>query len=272
MCRPLSIARLTNLAVAALALCAPSDSAAEYPAFSDFAGCVNQPGIGQCQETVINGGEFKLGSKTVPISKPIRLAGGVSTSVPQKLVFDGDGGLDAEEVKVPGGLTGMTGISEAILNFFTFGSNNVYATPQLVGDVVFSPGVVTLPLRIKLRNNILSSTCGIGSASEPIVLNLTTGTTTPPAGVDPLTGFEGTFDYDGARQVAIFSDVRMVDNTFTVPGASGCGKFLGINFLPFVDDLVDATIGLPAAAGASHVTQEPAVTKVALDTSLVFAP
>ena len=50
-----------------------------------------------------------------------------------------------------------------------------------------------------------------------------------------------------AKKARIISlkDTSLVDNSFSVPGASGCGGVLS----PIVDLAVDADIGLPAAAG-----------------------
>src|SRR2546430_1397231 len=52
-------------------------------------------------------------------------------------------------------------------------------------------GAVTLPLKVKLDNPLLATACYIGSNTEPVVLNLTTGTTSPPPPNKPISGAPG---------------------------------------------------------------------------------
>ena len=95
---------------------------------------------------------------------------------------------------------------------------------------------VNVSVRVKLEGSpsgvSLGSSCFIG----PITLALTTGTTSPPAPNTPITGVP----YDASTGVA-----TMVNNSFNVPGASGCGP-LGLGNGPINDEL-----GLPAAAGTN---------------------
>lgn len=95
---------------------------------------------------------------------------------------------------------------------------------------------VNVSVRVKLEGNpsgvSLGGSCFIG----PITLALTTGTTSPPAPNTPISGVP----YDASTGVA-----TMVNNSFNVPGASGCGP-LGLGNGPINDEL-----GLPAAAGTN---------------------
>ena len=54
--------------------------------------------------------------------------------------------------------------------------------------MTFKGAAVTLPLKVKLSNEMLGEECYIGSDAEPIVLHLTTGETAPPAGTEPIRG------------------------------------------------------------------------------------
>ena len=269
MSRPMSTL-IAASAAALIAFAAPSANAATpKPGFEQFKGCPNAPDIGACQTATINGGYFKLGKKTVPITKPITLTGGITNAEVARLRYEAGGGLKADPIKVPGGLSGMTGIGELILNILTLGSNDVYATPELVADPTVTPEGINLPLRIKLKNNFLASTCAIGSASNPLLLKLITGTTTPPAGYTPLTGSMGESTFDETKFIITSTGVKYVDNTFSTPGATGCGTFFGLNVAP-INDLVNSTIGIPAGPGKSEAVQSNVKIQAAVDLTKVF--
>ena len=92
---------------------------------------------------------------------------------------------------------------------------------------------LNISVRVKLEGNPgvdLGSSCFIG----PIALNLTTGTTSPPLPNLPITGVP----YDADAGTA-----TLVNNSFNVPGATGCGLF-GV-----ANSSINTELGLPAAAG-----------------------
>jgi len=100
---------------------------------------------------------------------------------------------------------------------------------------------------VKLENSVLGEECYVGSDAEPIIVELTTGTTKPPSGTEPITGKAGTTTLNPALTIITITGSSLVDNTFTAPGVTGCGGSL--SFL--LDPVVDLQVGLPAAAGAS---------------------
>jgi hypothetical protein len=85
----------------------------------------------------------------------------------------------------------------------------------------------------------------VGSESEPIVLNLTTGTTDPPSPNKPISGKPGTASFNEALTIITIHGNSLVDNSFAAPGVSGCGGSLA----PILDEAVDEDAGLPSAAG-----------------------
>jgi hypothetical protein len=94
--------------------------------------------------------------------------------------------------------------------------------------------LLTVPVKIELENGLLGSSCFIGSDAQPIVLNLVSnGLRLYQQDTDP-NGYPVTFD---------FSSGFVADQTFSVPGASGCGA----NGL--LDPVVNALFGLPSGAG-----------------------
>ena len=236
-----------------------------YAVFSDCP--TSNPAVGTCLYSDTTSGSFTIGNTTVTIgSTPIIFQGGLQTSPSGYQFFDATDGNTLSQVPltVPGGLLGLTppslfplplqGIIENAINSV----NTVTATAQLVGTPSFNPvnfltgngSAVSLPVRIHLSNPFLGSGCYIGSSSDPVTLDLTTGTTSPPASVAPLTGSHGTLTalHDGGLIEA--SNVLIVGNTFAVPGASGCGGLLSA----LVDPVVDLKTGIPAAPGVSSAS------------------
>jgi len=216
------------------------------PEFEQFAGCpVYVKHLADCLVATTTSGEFKLGNKTVPITKPVILQGGIIEGS-HVLVPANDGNtLSRTPLTVPGGLTGLEALP----------LGEVIAVTELAGPVeVFEENLsdgrgpaVKLPVKVKLENSVLGEECYVGSDTEPIVLELTTGTTKPPSGTEPITGKAGVAGFNPPLTIVTISGASLVDNTFTAPGVTGCGGAL--SFL--LDPVVDLQVGLPAAAGAS---------------------
>jgi hypothetical protein len=248
-------------AIAALALLAPAASALTEPkeGYKQFAGCpdaTEAPTISTCFRAEIKGGHFQMGNKDVPITNTITLSGGYSTSGAE-FKASPKGGLTPVRQKVPGGVVGLTGLT---FLFELFGSEalTLYAVTEaagLPGPPLADP--LSLPIRVHLENpsGLLGSKCYVGSFTEPIKLNLTWGTTSPPAPNKPITGKEPTFGPGGAPGITKATGANYVDNSFAAPGANGCGLVL-FGFIPVnIDGLVDLASGLPAKAGTNATEQ-----------------
>jgi hypothetical protein len=227
--------------------------------FSVFKDCpVNHPNIEGCLISYTTGGEFVLGSKTVPITKTITLQGGVESGSNVLIPAEGGETLSRTPLQVPGGLAGIE-----LLPALT----EVNATSELAGPVLLNagnlfgePGVaVTMPLKARLENPALGTECYVGSESEPIVLHLITGTTDPPEPNKPITGKEAKLEFRGNNNIARGSGAVIVDNAFAVPGASGCDNPLSA----LVDPGVDLSAGVPAAAGKNTAILDTTVEAVA---------
>lgn len=102
-----------------------------------------------------------------------------------------------------------------------------------------------LPVKIKLENPLLGNECYIGSDTEPIVLEMTTGTTNPPPPNQPITGSLGVETVKAAGGILVDSGHTLVDNSFATPAATGCG---GV-FSSVIDPVINARLGLPSPAG-----------------------
>jgi len=213
----------------------------EYEAFKNCP--VNNAAVVGCVVSYTTGGEFHLGSKTVPINKTITLQGGLTETSPDLVPAANGETLSKTSLQLPGGLVGIE-----ILGPLT----EVQATAELAGPVVLDlnnffaekGSAVSLPLKINLGNPLLGGSCYIGSESSPVSLPLTSGTTSPASPNTPITGKAGKVEYRGGGNIIVVSN-SLVENDFSVPGASGCGGLL--SFL--VDPATDVIAGIPAAAG-----------------------
>jgi hypothetical protein len=242
----------------AAALLAPAAFAAT-PAkgYEAFAGCpspAENSSIVICVNTKIKSGHFKMGSKDVPITNPMNLSGG--TDALGNFSASPAGGLSKAKQKVPGGVIGLTGLTW-LAEFLGIEALTLYATTELAGK----PGTLgedplVLPIRVHLENSALGNNCYVGSFTNPIVLHMTPGTTSPPAPNTPITGHSPTsIEETTSPQVLHVNNSELVDNSFAAPGASGCVLTL-FGFIPIsINGLVNSQSGLPAAAGTNETKQ-----------------
>jgi len=120
------------------------------------------------------------------------------------------------------------------------------AGPSSAIRLDFNDFSVRLPVKVRLVNLLLGMDCHIGTNSRPVMLNLTTGTTSPPPPNTPVTGRIGTSsEIPGGFLILGNSHV---ENSFPVPGATECGFGLGL-----INSLVNLRLGLPSAAGNNSI-------------------
>jgi hypothetical protein len=242
--------------------------------YAQFIQCPSTfPGVEYCLYGQTTSGEVKIGTTAVPISKPITIQSGALPIGSENFVLipakNGES-LSKTEQNVPGGLLGLINCKDikgegffekgeraACELIFENKTTGVTATTELVANgqnpaiLNFSnlfgenSTALTLPVRVKLNNPLLGSNCYIGSEAHPIQLQLTTGTTSPPAPNKPIKGFVGNLGEEGENGIIIIEQLGLVDNSFSVPVAEGCGGFF--SFL--INPIVNAKLGLPSAAG-----------------------
>lgn len=246
-------------AVMAVVLLAPAASAKEPAAgYERFAGCPSpeeNPVVTVCQRSVISGGHFQMGSKDVPIENPIELSGGTTNKFTE-FSANAKGGLIPTPQKVPGGVVGLTGLTW-LLELFGSEALTLYATTELVGQPTLTATTFKLPIRVHLTNpaGLLGSSCYVGSPTEPIQLNLITGTTNPPPPNEPITGKQPNFKAGEPFGVSVLGNGIFVDNSFAAPGANGC-KLVLFGFIPIsINGLVNSQSGLPSPAGTNETVQ-----------------
>jgi hypothetical protein len=259
--------------VAALVLASGALATAHHPKgeYAQFGECpLNRVSITDCILSVTKGGEFTLGKKNVPIVNPVTLQGGFEGSGEAVKFYGAEEGntLSKTPQPVPGGLLGIKAPTwwpkswqEWFNKQISEGFTGVNATVELAGptkgltnvklnteNLLFEEGTALgLPVKFHLENAILGSNCYIGSASNPVQINFTTGTS------GKLKGSAGEISFNPSFTITTIAGGKLVNNQYTVPGATGCGGFL-VEYL--LDPLVNSIIGIPAGAGVNSATLE----------------
>jgi hypothetical protein len=250
-------------------LVTPAWASANRPtgAYALFAGCPLGSDANLCMVSDVTGGEVVVGKKLVPISKTIELQGGLNTETETgEIEFVGaeEGDTLAKvALPVPGGLLSLLTpallpgvLQESVESVIHGGMSAVTATLELAqpaADIELSASnlldreatALQLPVKVRLGNPFLGSNCYIGSEADPIVLNLTTGTTSPPSPNKPIKGGWRTLGILEGASIITLGGTVLVDNAWASPAASGCGGA----FSSVVDAVIDAQLGLPSRAG-----------------------
>ncbi|WP_326701021.1 hypothetical protein OG909_29225 [Streptomyces sp. NBC_01754] len=226
--------------------------------------------VATCISSSSSSGSIKLGNTVVEtggtdLQLGVIQRGDGTTS----LVAPAEGALVADSATVPGGLLGLMcpsniPVVSAVCRQITDADlNRITATIEPAGEprdfdmaAAFTTGVpiLTLPVRVHLRNPLLGDSCYIGTTSKPVLLQ-PENVTAPSLSLQQFEG-DGTPAEEGPMGRYTFSGADQADTSFAVPGASGCG-------LGLLDWAVDLKTGLPSAAGENSVTLD--------DTSTYFA-
>jgi hypothetical protein len=261
------VAALGVLVFASTALAASHNPKGEYAQFKECP--LNRATITDCIYSVTSGGSFTIGKKTVPIVNPVTLQGGFEGEVPNIKFYGAENGdtLSKTPQPVPGGLLGITAptwwpkfIQDWFNEQISKGFTGVNATVELAGptkgltnialnteNLIFGSGTALgLPVKIKLDNAILGSNCYIGSASKPVQIDFTSGTS------GSLKGDPGKLTFNPEFTIITIAGGKLVNNTFAAPAASGCGGIFSL----FIDPLVNSILGTPAASGKNSAILE----------------
>jgi hypothetical protein len=253
------------VALAALGL-AGSAQATLTGAFTRFAQCpYKNESVRKCIYSVTESGEVVLGSKKVPIEKPVTLQGGAGPINEEEVAtfFAASNGITLSKApqNVPGGLLGIVPdasspfLVKALIKFFLenslTGVNSTLELAKTASDIKISESrlageegvALEMPVKVHLENPFLGKSCFVGSSTSPIVWKLTTGKTSPPAPNTSISGAggEGAF-LEGGRIIELKNN-KMVDNAWSAPKATGCGGI--ISFL--VTPIITAQLGTTTA-------------------------
>ena len=280
--RKLTLLATMALMLSVTALSASPAMAAPKGEYAVFADCpLSHAELVGCIAARTEKGKIIIGKRTVPLEHTITLQGGIEEETPCEFPFAGKGEcrspfvgaadgntLSKTAQNVPGGLTNLINC-KAIKNellrhtcefFFEHGITAVTATTELalpassiglsqpalaepILSEAFGIPALSLPVKVKLDNPLFGKECYIGSAAEPITLNLITGKTNPPAPNKPISGQVGEISSRAEGGILVISNNSLVDNSFKAPGTNGCG------FFGLLDPLLNAALGVPSEAG-----------------------
>ncbi len=267
---------LVGAMLMALLIPAASASAAPTGEYANFAQCpTEKTKLFLCIYAKQTSGSVTTGAKTVPIKNPVVLQGGVeiNESTGQTVFYGAKNGVTLSKAAqpVPGGLLGVVAptwwpkfIQDWFNGLINEGFTGVTATVELARPATevkldlnallseTNDPAIILPVKIKLDNAILGSSCYMGSSTSPIYWKLTVGTTSPPAPNKPIKGFIGEPFTNETFSILGFKGQKLVDNSFATPGTSGCGGIF--SFL--VDPLVSSVVGVPSPAGTNTAILE----------------
>ncbi len=252
-------------ALAALYGVAPALAVEHHPTggYARFADCpLGNPATELCLLMQLEGGELVVGATTIPISQTVTLLAGVHEVSEEHLELIGaeDGNtLSKTPQSVPGGLFNVMATKQSpqrLDQFSNQGIASLTATAELaapVSSIILNANhliegsgtALTLPIKVKLNNLLLGKHCYVGSDAHPIDIDLTTGTTSPPPPNKPITGRVGEIRFEEEFTIVHDMGDSMVDNSFAVPGAEGCGG----DSSSFVDRAMDTRLGIPSAGG-----------------------
>jgi hypothetical protein len=211
-----------------------------------------------------------LGKKTTPIESTVTLQGGYGKANSETHIskfYEATNGITLSKTpqNVPGGLLGIVPPESApflvkLLSKFFFenkitGVNAILELAKPASEIQISEYnllveenlALKLPVKVRLENPFLGSSCYVGSSSNPIIWNLTTGTTSPPEPNKPIQGSSGLLEGKEEDEIVALLGNELVENAWSAPEATGCGGVL--SFL--VDPIIDSQLGLPAKAGVN---------------------
>jgi hypothetical protein len=260
-------AALLALALAALGM-AGGAQAKLTGNYAKFAQCpyANEE-VKKCVYSVTESGEVVLGKKKVPIEKSVVLQGGFGAAIEEKeeaefaKFYAASNGetLTKASQNVPGGLAGIVPeassppLVKALIKFFfensLTGLNSTLELAKPASEIRISENnlagefgtALQMPVKVHLENPFLGKNCYVGSSASPIIWKLTTGTTSPPAPNKPITGAAGVAEFLEGGRILLLKGNKLVDNSWSAPGASGCGGILAFLVNPIINSQLGTT-------------------------------
>ena len=260
------VARLALLAVALTALGLASSAQAKLTGgFTRFQQCpFTNLEVRKCIYSTTESGEVVLGSKKVPIEKPVVLQGGLGPANEEtfnQAFFAASNGITLSKApqNVPGGLLGIVPEKEqsflvkALIKFFfensLTGVNSTLELAKPASEIVVNEihlageeGVaLKMPVKVHLENPFLGKNCFVGSSTSPVIWNLTSGKTSPPAPNTSISGSSGVFEIIESGRILEAKGTKLVDNAWSAPKATGCGGIISFLVTPIINNQLGST-------------------------------
>jgi len=218
--------------------------------------------VKKCIYSTTNSGEVVLGSKKVPIEKPVVLQGGTLQPVEgvAKFVAAANGiTLSKAPQNVPGGILGIVpeasspALVKALIKFFLenslTGVNSTLELAKPASEITLSETnligeegtALKLPVKVHLENPFLGKNCYVGSSTSPIIWPLITGETNPPAPNTKIKGKSGELEFLEEGRIAEIKENVLVENAWSAPKASGCGGIISFLVTPIINSQLGTT-------------------------------
>lgn len=255
-------AAMLAAALAALAFAGPA-AAKLTGEFERFQFCPYKTAeVNRCLYSVTTGGEVKLGKKAVPIEKQVVLQGGFAKPVEEfSKFFAATNGITLSKApqKVPGGLAGIVPdasspfLVKVLIKFFfeneLTGLSSTLELAQSASEIRVSENhlaemegiALKMPVKVRLENPFLGKSCYVGSSTSPIKWELTTGTTSPPKPNEPIKGTAGKVSFHEEGEILRLTGAELVDNSWSAPGATGCGGIISFLVNPIINSQLGTT-------------------------------
>jgi hypothetical protein len=229
--------------------------------------------VKKCLWANTEGGEVKLGKKTVTIENAVLLQGGIGAVNKETKISKFFGATSSKPTlapvaqKVPGGLLGIVPdasspwLVKKLIKFFTENAiTGLNSTLELAGSPTLieiseanmarkEKVALKMPVKVHLENPFLGSKCYVGSDSSPITWNLTSGTTAPPGPNTSIEGSAGVIEAKEEGLIAQLNGNKLVDNAWSAPKATGCGGLIAF----LVNPIVNTQLGTTTAGNNSAV-------------------
>ncbi len=109
-----------------------------------------------------------------------------------------------------------------------------------LGNLLNETGVAfQFPVKVKLSNGFYGNECYVGSEEDPIIVDMTTGSS------GELKGKAGAFTFNGEGTMLTLWGDTLVASGFEVPAVNGCGTAGG------ADEALDSALGLPSSSNTA---------------------
>jgi hypothetical protein len=201
-------------------------------------------------------GSIKIGNLPVQTTGNTNLQAGLvldQNTFEISVISPPGGALVADPVQISGTPVGtVTAVTTSAGNPSDF---------DLFAGIQTGVPIITLPIKIQLQNPALGPSCFIGSDQDPIVLHPQNTDLSNAKSVGGFFAFDpnGTPDGAGPDESLLITGEVQGDDTFAVPGASGCGP----NGDGSLDPVVNAVVGLPSPSGNNQLVLDDASSALA---------
>lgn len=236
------------------------------------------PGV-VCAASDSPSGFFKLGNlPPLPVGENNLQFGVLIHSDGTTTAVSGPRPLLSAPVAVPGGLLGLIGqgnLSQVLGHVVPGPVNALTTRVESAGPISdftlfnsFTPNapILTLPVKIHLKNTLLGKQCYIGSDSNPILLHVANTDLSKVEFNFENFDLDGTPDPAGPMQFLSLAHTTQGAGGFSVPGAQDCGPPLNVrghSLGGLLDQVINQTIGLPSPAGKSGLVLTDTTTSLA---------